>query len=173
MLEHVVAVRKETLDEKDHERLISEHELARAYLDDRRTTDAIKIFEHVVAVRKETLDEKDHERLISEHALARAYLDNRRIKDAIEILEHVVAIEAETLPENDPRRQLSANLLQSCFEGLEAASDDNEVRCICSEEANGFALLKLYDINPTQLLAWMISLCLFLVLVFGGLPNVT
>ncbi|KAI3571337.1 hypothetical protein IWW34DRAFT_639515, partial [Fusarium oxysporum f. sp. albedinis] len=32
MLEHVVAVRTETLDEKDHLRLTSEHELARAYL---------------------------------------------------------------------------------------------------------------------------------------------
>lgn len=34
ILKHVMEVRKETLDEKDHDRLASEHELARAYLND-------------------------------------------------------------------------------------------------------------------------------------------
>ncbi|KAF9777974.1 hypothetical protein IL306_004281, partial [Fusarium sp. DS 682] len=126
MLEYVVAVRKDILDEKDHDRLISEHALARAYLDDRRIKDAIKMLEYVVAVRKDILDEKDHDRLISEYELARAYLDDRRIKDAIKMLEHVVAVQKETLDEKDPSRQLSADLLQYCFERLEAASDDDE-----------------------------------------------
>ncbi|KAG7433975.1 Regulatory protein AfsR [Fusarium oxysporum f. sp. raphani] len=118
IFEHVVAVLKETLDEKDHSRLVSEHELARAYLDDGRIEDAIEILEHVVAVRKETLDEKDHSRLTSEHELARAYLNDQQIEDAIEILEHAVAVEAETLAENDSSRQLSVDLLQECFEKL-------------------------------------------------------
>ncbi|KAI7758838.1 hypothetical protein LZL87_013821 [Fusarium oxysporum] len=126
MLEHVIAVRKETLDEKDHERLTSEHALARAYLNDRRIKDAIKMLEHVVAVRKEILDEKDYSRLTSEHALARAYLEDRRIKDAMKILEYVVAVKKETLDEKDSSRQLSADLLQYCFERLEAASDDDK-----------------------------------------------
>ncbi|KAH7460531.1 hypothetical protein FOMA001_g19547 [Fusarium oxysporum f. sp. matthiolae] len=126
ILEHVVAVRKETLDEKDHERLASEHALASAYLNDPRIKDAIEMLEHVVAVQKETLDEKDHFRLTTEYSLVRAYLKDRRIKDAIEILEHVVAVEKETLDEKHPSRQLSADLLQYCFERLEAASDNDK-----------------------------------------------
>ncbi|KAF4457789.1 kinesin light chain [Fusarium austroafricanum] len=126
ILEHVVAVRKETLDEKDHSRLASEHAFGIAYLYDRRVKDAIEILEHVVTVRKETLDEKDHSRLASEQVLASAYLNDRRIKDAIEMLEHVMAVQKETLDEKDPSRQLSADLLQYCFERLDAASDDDE-----------------------------------------------
>ncbi|KAM0393287.1 hypothetical protein ACHAPZ_010240 [Fusarium culmorum] len=53
MLEHIVEVQKETLDEKDHSQLASEHELARAYLDNRQIKDAIKILEHVVAIEAE------------------------------------------------------------------------------------------------------------------------
>ncbi|KAL7755432.1 hypothetical protein ACKLNR_014530 [Fusarium oxysporum f. sp. zingiberi] len=112
--------------ETDHNRLTSEHALARAYLDDRRIEEAIELLEHVVAVEKETLDEKDYFRLASEHELASAYLDDRRIEDAIELLEHVVAVEKETLDEKDPSRQLSGDLLQYCFERLEAVSDDDE-----------------------------------------------
>ncbi|KAF5001729.1 hypothetical protein FDECE_10862 [Fusarium decemcellulare] len=126
MLEHVVAVEKETLNVKDHSRLASEHELATAYLENQRIEDSIEMLEHIAAVRKETLDEKDHSRLTSEHALARAYLDDRRIKDAIELLEHVVAIEAGILAEDDRSRQASVDLLQDCFEELEAAYDDND-----------------------------------------------
>ncbi|KAH7184118.1 hypothetical protein DER44DRAFT_904760, partial [Fusarium oxysporum] len=125
ILEHVVAVQKEMLDEKDYFRLVSEHELARAYLEDRRIKDAIKILEHVVTVQKETLDEKDHSRLTSEHELAKAYLEDRRIEDAIELLEHVVEIKAKMLAKDDTSRQLSINLLQDCFECLEADHDDN------------------------------------------------
>ncbi|RKK30992.1 hypothetical protein BFJ67_g15465 [Fusarium oxysporum f. sp. cepae] len=33
MLKHIVEVQRETLDEKDYNRLASEYELARAYLD--------------------------------------------------------------------------------------------------------------------------------------------
>jgi hypothetical protein len=42
MLEHVVEVRKRTLREEDHSRLISERELARAYLEDRRTNGYVR-----------------------------------------------------------------------------------------------------------------------------------
>ncbi|KAH7150682.1 hypothetical protein DER46DRAFT_470939, partial [Fusarium sp. MPI-SDFR-AT-0072] len=62
ILEHVVAVHKQTPEEKDHSRLTSEHALATAYLYDQRIKDAIKMLEHVVAVQKETLDEKDSSR---------------------------------------------------------------------------------------------------------------
>ncbi|KAL9572181.1 hypothetical protein ACKAV7_003669 [Fusarium commune] len=128
MLEHVVAVQKETFDEKDHSRLTSEQVFATAYLNGRRIGDAIKMLEHVVAIRRETLDEKDHSRLTSEQVLATAYLNDRRIGDAIKTLKHVVAVREETLDEKDSSRQLSADLLQYCFERLEAASDDDEAR---------------------------------------------
>jgi hypothetical protein len=81
----VVAVEKRTLADEDYSRLMSEHALASAYLDDRRIKEAIEIFEHVVAVRKRTLADEDHSRLASEHGLASAYLDDRRSKKAIEI----------------------------------------------------------------------------------------
>ncbi|EXK26022.1 hypothetical protein FOMG_17383 [Fusarium oxysporum f. sp. melonis 26406] len=100
--------------ETDSARLTSEHTLATAYLYDRRTKDAIKIFEHVVAVQKE-IDEKDHKRLASEHELASAYLDDRRIKDAIEMLEHVVAVEKETLDEKDNDLLASEQVLARAY----------------------------------------------------------
>jgi len=67
-----VAIRKRTLAEDDYMLLASEHELVRAYLNDRRIKEAIGIFEYVVAVRKRTLAEDDHNRLASEYALSRA-----------------------------------------------------------------------------------------------------
>ncbi|KAF6516201.1 hypothetical protein HZS61_003404 [Fusarium oxysporum f. sp. conglutinans] len=115
MFEHVVAVRKDTLDEKDRDRLASEHQLANAYLYDRRFKDAIKILEHVVAVRKDTLDEKDRARLASEHVLASAYLYNQRVKDAIKILEYVVEVQKETLDEKDHDRLASEHELASAY----------------------------------------------------------
>ncbi|KAB5511632.1 hypothetical protein GE09DRAFT_1269934 [Coniochaeta sp. 2T2.1] len=70
--------RKERLAEDDDSRLASEHELASAYLDDRRINEAIEILEHVVAVER-TLAEDDHSRLASEHALAYTYLTDKRL----------------------------------------------------------------------------------------------
>lgn len=46
---------KKRLQEEDHSRLASEHELVSAYLSDRRIKEAIKIFEHVVEVFQKTL----------------------------------------------------------------------------------------------------------------------
>ncbi|KAH0419847.1 hypothetical protein CcaCcLH18_14269 [Colletotrichum camelliae] len=50
-LEHVVDVRKTTLDEGHTSRLASQHELARAYQADGRVKDAIELLEHVIDVR--------------------------------------------------------------------------------------------------------------------------
>lgn len=60
-----MAVWKRTLAEEDHERLTSEHELARAYLADRRIQEAIELLEHVVAVESRLFDEDDPDRLVS------------------------------------------------------------------------------------------------------------
>lgn len=73
IFEHVVAVRKETLDEKDHYRLESEHALARAYLDDRRIKDAIEILGRIVALESEILAHDDPRRLLSLDLLTEAY----------------------------------------------------------------------------------------------------
>ncbi|KAH8742299.1 hypothetical protein F5883DRAFT_671857, partial [Diaporthe sp. PMI_573] len=73
ILEHVVTVEKRTVPEEDHERFNSEHELARAYLYNRRIKDAIEILEHVVELEKGLLAEDDPDRLISQDLLEEAY----------------------------------------------------------------------------------------------------
>jgi hypothetical protein len=55
-LEEAYEWREERLAEEDHSQLASEHELARAYLNDRRIKEAIEMLEHVVAAQKRTLD---------------------------------------------------------------------------------------------------------------------
>ncbi|KAK6209141.1 hypothetical protein LQW54_006595 [Pestalotiopsis sp. IQ-011] len=65
-------VEKETLDEKDHDRLASEHELARAYLEDGLAREAIDHLEHVVAIESQLYAEDNPERQISVRLLARA-----------------------------------------------------------------------------------------------------
>ncbi|RYC85301.1 hypothetical protein BFJ63_vAg11827 [Fusarium oxysporum f. sp. narcissi] len=87
---------------------------------DRRFKEAIRCCEEVCWWRQSLHPETDSARLTSEHNLATAYLDDRRIKDAIKMLEHVVAVRKKTLDEKDSRRQLSADLLQYCFERLQA-----------------------------------------------------
>ncbi|KAK5637127.1 hypothetical protein RRF57_012839 [Xylaria bambusicola] len=114
IFEHVVAIRKKTLAEEDHDRLASEHELASAYLDNRQIKEAIEILEHIVAIEKKTLAEKDHDRLTSEHELASAYLDDGRLKEAIEIFEHVVAVR-KTLAEEDHSRLTSEHELARAY----------------------------------------------------------
>ncbi|EGU76072.1 hypothetical protein FOXB_13410 [Fusarium oxysporum f. sp. conglutinans Fo5176] len=113
--EEVCWWRQSLYSETDGVRLVSEHQLASAYLDNQQSKDAIKMFEHVVAVRKDTLDEKDRDRLASEHQLANAYLYDRRFKDAIKILEHVVAVRKDTLDEKDRARLASEHVLASAY----------------------------------------------------------
>lgn len=71
-LEKTYHWRKQRLPEEDPPRLVSEHTLAVAYLQDRRIKEAIDIFEHVVAIEK-TLDLSEDNRLISQDLLKQAY----------------------------------------------------------------------------------------------------
>ncbi|OBT86412.1 hypothetical protein VE02_05291 [Pseudogymnoascus sp. 03VT05] len=131
----------EHFTEDNDSRLELEHDLANAYLDDRRIKEAIEILEHVVAVRKRTLEDKDNSRLSSEHALAKhvvavhkrtladkdnlrltseyslavAYHENGQIKEAIEILEHIVAVQMTTLVDEDHSRLVSEQALASAY----------------------------------------------------------
>lgn len=89
--------------------------LARLYLRNRRTEDAIEILERVVSLRQQALDEKDHGRRMSEHELAKAYIQDNRAKEAIPILEHVVAVDKRTLTEDDPNRLKSEHELARAF----------------------------------------------------------
>ena len=104
------------LDEEDHDRLTSEHNLARTYLEARRIHDGIGILEHVVEVRRKMLDGEDHARLTSEHSLAWAYVRARQqIHDAIRILEHVVEVRRKTLDKEDHTRLASEHNLGSAY----------------------------------------------------------
>ncbi|KAH7038361.1 uncharacterized protein B0I36DRAFT_284513 [Microdochium trichocladiopsis] len=115
ILEHIVEEWRRTRDEKDYDRLASEHELARAYLEGGRTSKAIEMLEHIVAVKRQIRDEKDYSRLVSESVLARAYLDDQRVKEAIDIFEHVVAVGREILDEKDHSRLTSEHSLAKAY----------------------------------------------------------
>ena len=73
MFEYIVEVQQRTLNEENHSRLTSEHELARAYLNDRRIKKAIDILEHVVAIDALILAQDDPDVSISKDLLASAY----------------------------------------------------------------------------------------------------
>ncbi|KAI1839727.1 hypothetical protein JX266_014060 [Neoarthrinium moseri] len=53
--------------------LASEHELARAYLSDRRISEVIGLLKHVVAIEAQLYDKDDPEREVSAGLLADAY----------------------------------------------------------------------------------------------------
>ncbi|SPO02516.1 uncharacterized protein DNG_05189 [Cephalotrichum gorgonifer] len=91
LLEHVVAVREQTLSESHPSRLASQHELAGAYQANGQVKEAVTLLEHVIAVREQTLSESHPDRLASQHTLAGAYRANGQVKEAVKLLEHVVA----------------------------------------------------------------------------------
>nr|WNT93879.1 putative transcriptional regulator [Emericellopsis sp.] len=115
VLEHVVAIRKETLAETHPSRLASEHALAMAYRANGQVTKAIEVLEHVVAIKQEILAETHPDRLASQHALAMAYRANGQVTKAIEVLEYVVAIEQEILAETHPDRLASEHGLAIAY----------------------------------------------------------
>nr|CEG03615.1 unnamed protein product [Fusarium acuminatum CS5907] len=73
MLEHVVKTRKRILAEVHPDRLASQHELARAHLDDGQTKKAVEILERVVAVEAGILAEDDPSRHLSQDLLQYCY----------------------------------------------------------------------------------------------------
>ncbi|KAM3552686.1 hypothetical protein MY1884_007076 [Beauveria asiatica] len=115
MLEHVVAIEKETLAETHPDRLASQHQLAVAYRDNGQVKEAIKMLEHVVTIKKGILTETHPSRLASQHTLAVAYRDNGQVNEAINMLEYVVAIEKETLAETHPSRLASQHALAVAY----------------------------------------------------------
>ncbi|KAH8591237.1 hypothetical protein B0O99DRAFT_520040 [Bisporella sp. PMI_857] len=108
---------KSQLLEEHPDRLASEHELARAYLYNRQTKQAITLLEDVVAIEKKTLAKEHPDRLVSQQVLALAYLDNKQAKQAIALLEDLVAIREKTLAKKHPDRLSSQHLLARAYSG--------------------------------------------------------
>ncbi|GAB7335905.1 hypothetical protein MBLNU13_g08157t2 [Cladosporium sp. NU13] len=115
MLEDVVRLRA-NLDESHPMRLISQYELASAYLTDGRTSRAIEIYEHVRHMKQKQKLAVDHpDRLVCERALAAAYLEDGRITQAIEIYEYVVHIHDRRLAADHPQRLLSQHEMARAY----------------------------------------------------------
>ncbi|KAG7406533.1 Nephrocystin-3 [Fusarium oxysporum f. sp. rapae] len=114
-LEHVVKIRERISAEDHPSRLTSEHELARAYLDDGHTKKAVEMLEHVVEIRERILAEDHPHRLASEHVLAQAYLDDGQTRRAVEMLEHVVEIRERISAEDHPHRLASEHELAGAY----------------------------------------------------------
>jgi hypothetical protein len=111
------------LSDNYRDRYEPQHELAKAYLED-RIDDAIVALYHVVEVRKRTLNEEDHASLKSEVELARAYLDNRRFEDTISILQCVEIMQKVTfngeafvrlMSEHDSPGPITSDLRRSAY----------------------------------------------------------
>ena len=103
----IVEDQSRTLIEDHPDRLVSQHELARAYLTNEQIDEVIKLLEHVTKISEEKLAEDHLSRLASQHKLARAYLTNEQIDEAIKLLEHVTKIEEKNLAEDHPDRLAS------------------------------------------------------------------
>jgi cytochrome c-type biogenesis protein CcmH/NrfG len=76
--------------------------LARAYLANGQTKEAVALLELVVKVRETTLAVTHPDRLVSQHVLARAYLANGQTKEAVALLGHVVKVKETMLAETHP-----------------------------------------------------------------------
>jgi tetratricopeptide (TPR) repeat protein len=106
---------KKRLEEEHSDRLVSQHELARAYLEDGQIKKAVELLEYIVAVRERILRRKHPDRLTSQHELARAYLADGQIKKAVELLEYIVAIRERILTEEHHDRLASQHELGSAY----------------------------------------------------------
>jgi tetratricopeptide (TPR) repeat protein len=85
---------------EDHPgRLLSEQELARAYLENGQVQESVALLERIVKV-KETLALEDPSRLTSQHLLALAYRYQRQLEKSTALLEHVVKVKEMLAPEN-------------------------------------------------------------------------
>ncbi|KAH7324466.1 hypothetical protein B0I35DRAFT_348194 [Stachybotrys elegans] len=103
------------LPEEDSDRLLWQHTLGRAYVENRQTPKAIKLLEHVVEVEGRLLSEEEPGRLASQHELARAYHDNCQHPEAMKLLEHIVAIQDRVLPQEHLNRLASQRMLGQAY----------------------------------------------------------
>ncbi|KAL8973870.1 MAG: hypothetical protein Q9197_001888 [Variospora fuerteventurae] len=123
LLEQVVQIREQTLAEDNQDRLSSQHQLGRAYLDNGQVEKAVVLLELVFQIREQTLAEDDPDRLASLHTLARAYQANKQVEKALVLLEHVSQIGEHALAENHPQRLASQHNLATLFWDLGRRED--------------------------------------------------
>ncbi|KAI0966705.1 P-loop containing nucleoside triphosphate hydrolase protein [Xylaria arbuscula] len=125
-LEQTYRFRKQYLPEESNIRLASERALGKAYLENRRIKEAIRLFQHVVDIRKMTSQSMD-DRFTSEFELARAYYEDQQTEKSIEILERSVLAEKHSLTETN--EQLEAEqLLASAY--LDAKRTKEAIRIL-------------------------------------------
>jgi tetratricopeptide (TPR) repeat protein len=111
MLEEVMRFESSALSDDNYDKLITQHELARALMGVGETAQAIELLEKVVRIYRLRLPEDHHDRLVSEHLLARALIEVGEAARAVELLEEVVRIESLTLPEDNRERLISQQVL--------------------------------------------------------------
>jgi tetratricopeptide (TPR) repeat protein len=104
------------LGEDDPGRLLSQHNLARAYQADGQVHKAVALLQHVVEVSEKTLAAEHPDRLASQHELARAYQADGQVHKAVTLLEHIVEVEEKTLAAEHPSRLASQHELAGAYQ---------------------------------------------------------
>ncbi|KAJ4294168.1 hypothetical protein N0V90_007858 [Kalmusia sp. IMI 367209] len=114
LMEQVVAIRRETLDERHANRLAAEVFLAISYDKNRQIREAIEMLKHVVKVQS-PLPDTHPAKLASQHALAVSYNSDKQFQKAIDLLEHVVKMKSTMLAKTHPERLLSQHELGNAY----------------------------------------------------------
>lgn len=93
-----INILESALPESDWRRLVSQHELGTAYLQNCQVRQAIDVLERVVQAKQAILAHSHPDLMTSVHELARAYVEDDRVLDAIGRFEHVVSVSENLLP---------------------------------------------------------------------------
>ena len=125
VLERLNKMRIETLGADDPGVLLSQHELAIAYLKIEDAARAIPLLERILDTRNETLSRDNKYRFSTMHDLAIAYLEAGETTKAISLLEETVEIGTETLRLEHPDRLSSQHELAGAY--LEANKTDKAI----------------------------------------------
>ena len=107
--------RTETLKAENPKVLLSQQQLASAYLAINDTTKAIPMLEKICRTQNELLSSDDQARLASLHELASAYLRIEETTKAIKILKEVVEIRAKMLRPEHPNLLVSQHELGRAY----------------------------------------------------------
>ncbi|KFY76048.1 hypothetical protein V498_09778 [Pseudogymnoascus sp. VKM F-4517 (FW-2822)] len=110
----IAKIQDKILPSSHYKRLISQHELGRAYRESGEVEMAIEILEQVVEAQ-ESLPVTSSRRLASQGELVRAYNANGQADKAITLMEQVVRVRDDILPVTDPARLTSQYELASAY----------------------------------------------------------
>jgi tetratricopeptide (TPR) repeat protein len=107
----------------DHRTLNSRNDLANAYQDAGRTTDAIQLHQQTLATRERTLGPDHPHTLTSRNNLALAYRDAGRTTDAITLHQQTLATRERTLGPDHPNTLGSRNNLANAYRDAGRTTD--------------------------------------------------